>query len=142
MKDTDVYSIEMPEGWKRVDASVSGVQNTIMMSPAIDGNFDANINVLARPSSETLSEYFARGLKIFRTSEQFSINEIGDTIINGLQAKWVSIDIREDDLERTGISYFFQKKDIVYGISCVCNKNMKDKYYPIFKATTGTFKAL
>lgn len=135
------YSIDAPEGWRKVDTVISGVKATFMVAPVIENNFRANINVITQRSNLSPEEYYnANILQMSKYAEDFSVIKSENSVINGRKAKKAYYNMKQGGYELSGTSCFIHRGEIVYIITFMCTKGTQEKYLPLAEKALTSLK--
>lgn len=142
-KGNNTYTISTPDGWKRKDTMISGVQIARIESP-LDGpgdTFRENITIVTEDASHMdLKEYIAANRKSmetqmpavkFLTEENITIG-VEPAIAMNISLPYSGYDIRNTE-------YFLVKNNIGYVITCTATSTTFNTYQPTFIKCVNTF---
>jgi hypothetical protein len=135
------FTIETPDGWRRVDTAMNGIKTTIVLAPEVIDGFRSNINVVSENmGSHTLQTYFDNTVGTMeKYLEKFTVSDKGDKDINGVPAKWVKYTSIQGGKNMAAILYLVPKNGIVYGITGMTKAGEGDKYFAVFEHAASTF---
>ncbi len=111
------FSVEVPKEWKYLknyDIFIIAPQNNHY------GNFTLTVAIAITPASQNVSlEEMFQGLLTIYKKRGSIINKTGNSVINGINARWVKL---YNDTGTTLFQYSILKKDWIYMIDCGVNK--------------------
>lgn len=136
------FTIEAPNGWRRVDTAMNGIKTTLVLAPEVTDGFRSNINVISENmGSHSLQTYFDNAVGTMeKYLEKFTVSDKGDKDINGVPSKWVKYTSVQGGKNMAAILYLVPKNGVVYGITGITKAGEGDKYFAVFEQAASTFK--
>ena len=135
------FDITTPDGWKRSDKKMSGVNITFLLAPKIAGApFQASINILTQSLAGISFDKFFDGI-MSGAKERMQVIEKGGKDINGLSSKWVRCSGVTSGRQLDAIIYAIPgENEIAYVITCGTPKGQMEKYQTEFDKAINSFQ--
>ena len=136
------FDIVTPDGWVRMDTSMSGLQTTLLISTDAGNGFRSNVNVITQAmTGMTGDAYFDANLTVMaRDMEGFKIIEKGAKDINGLPAHFVHYTALNGGRPLEQILYIIPSGNIAYLVTCTTLIDRMAKDRAVFDQAVSSFK--
>lgn len=143
-KGAGKFTIETPQGWRKVDTTFNGIKAIMLFAPDMTDGFRSSLNVVTENmGNNSLQQYVDKNIT---TMQQFMANfkliEKGETDINGIPSRWLKYTATsaQGGKELTAIVYAVPQNGIVYNITGVTISGAGDKYFAVFENVASSFK--
>jgi hypothetical protein len=135
------FDIRTPDGWKRTDKKLNGINITFLLAPKMSGApFQASINILTQSLAGLSFDKFFDGV-MSGAEETMQVVEKGGKEINGLSSKWVRCSGIASGRQLDAIIYGIPGRNgIVYVITCGTPKGQMEKYLTEFDKAVNSFQ--
>jgi hypothetical protein len=139
---TGGFDINVPSGWLKKDTSLNGIKVTLLSSPAVEGQFNDNINVVSEAmQGYSLDKYIEATIAgMEKYMQGYSVIGKGEKTIDGRPARFIHYLQTPNGLSLEAMVYIVPNNDIAYIITCTSPKGQLDKIIPQFDETMASFK--
>ncbi|MDB5150435.1 MAG: hypothetical protein JWQ57_4455 [Mucilaginibacter sp.] len=137
---TKGFTIDVPEGWQRIEKEVNGRRFIFLMGPKVN-NFQVNLNILKDDMKGMgFDDYIDYNLKHMGGITPVNLKQ-NDIEINGMKGKCVTYSMAYQNFNLQLGSYVFPLKDgLAYIITTTEPAGDKLQFEELFAKTVRTFK--
>lgn len=141
-KGAGKFTIETPQGWRRVDTTFNGIKAVMAFAPDVVDGFRPSLNVLSENiGNNSLEQYLDKNVATMQQyMSNFKLLDKGEKDINGNPSKWLKYTAMSAKGEIGAVLYMISQKGIVYNITGVAKMGGGDKYFTAFENAISTFK--
>lgn len=136
------FTIETPQGWRKVDTTFNGIKAVMLFAPDIVDGFRPSLNVVSENMGKnSLQEYLDKNVSAMQQyMSDFKVVDKGEKDINGIPSRWLKYSAMSAQGEIGAILYLVPQKGIVYNITGVAKSGSGDKYFAAFENMASSFR--